>query len=258
MSNMYLFVNFHFSANDDDLNHISTISKRALNKLSGSCQISKQESVHEIAGLDLVICLDYLTDVSLGKALYLRQKDDTSVNNKDLISSYRNRPLSEKHYPLEKCFYHIFCKNKFYVNSSTKRQKHRILIPKGLNCRPCYPVDYDYAKGMLVMHKPWSKRNPLTKLLRDEEKTIQTFLDLLENRKMPHYVYSEYYRAIHYSTQWRYECLSKKTKVVKDVNLDDLSLEELEDFTHWDHSQNISVQGGLKHDDHVGEVRVNI
>ena len=121
MSNTYLFVNFHFSANDDGLNHISTISKRDLNKLSRICQISMQEAVHEIAGLDLVICLDYLTDVSLGKALYLQWKDDTSVNNKDLISSYRNRPLLEEHYLLEQYFYHIFCKNKFYVDSSTKR-----------------------------------------------------------------------------------------------------------------------------------------
>ena len=75
---------------------------------------------------------------------------------------------------------------------------------------------------------------------------------------MPHYVYSEYYCAIYYSTQWRYECLAKKTKAVNDVNLDDMSPEELKDFTHWDHNQNISAQGGLKHNDHMGEARVNI
>ena len=81
----------------------------------------------------------------------------------------------------------------FFVDSTTKREKHRILIPKGLNCRPRYPVDYDYAKGMLVMHRPWSVRNPLTDLLNGEEETIKTFLQLIERNEMPLYVLSEFH-----------------------------------------------------------------
>ena len=56
---------------DSDLSHISAVTKESLNKLSGIRQVSIQEAIHEIAGLDLVVCSDYLTDVSLGKALYL-------------------------------------------------------------------------------------------------------------------------------------------------------------------------------------------
>ena len=55
---------------DSDLSHISTVIKKPLNKLSGSRQVSVQEAMHEIAELDLVVCSDYLTDISLGKALY--------------------------------------------------------------------------------------------------------------------------------------------------------------------------------------------
>ena len=102
----------------------------------------------KIAGLDPVVCSDYLTDVSLGKALYLQKDSDKSVFKKDLISSYRNQKKPLKHLSLEQYFYKVFVGKDFYEDTSTGRMKHRILIPKGLNCRPRFPVDYDYAKGM--------------------------------------------------------------------------------------------------------------
>ena len=64
---------------DSNLSHISTVTKKSLNKLSESRQVSIQEAMHEIAGLDLVVCSDYLTDISLDKALYLRKDSDTSL-----------------------------------------------------------------------------------------------------------------------------------------------------------------------------------
>ena len=247
-----------FRAHDDDLNHISTITKRSLNKLTGSRQISVQEAVHEIAGLDLVICSDYLTNVSLGRALYLRKENSESFQGKDLISSYRNRPRSEENMSLERYFYEIFSETKVFEDSVTKRKKHRILIPKGLNCRPRYPVDYDYAKGMLVMHKPWSIQNPLTDLLNDEEETIKTFLQMIERNEMPLYVLSEFHRAVQYSQQWQYECISKRVAVNDEINLAELDDEELADHIHWEHSRHLSAQNTQKHNDFVGEQRVNV
>jgi hypothetical protein len=46
---------------------------------------------------------------------------------------------------------------------------------KGMNYKPSYPVDYDYARDMLIMHKPWNKNNTLDKLLKNKEKTIEEF-----------------------------------------------------------------------------------
>ena len=201
-----------------------------------------------------MLCSDYLTDVSLGRALYLRKDNGNSTQGKDLISSYRNRPQSQEHLTLEKYFYDIFSKNKFYTSSTTKRVKHRILIPKGINCRPRYPVDYDYAKGMLVMHRPWSKRKPLTDLLNDEEATINTFLRMIENNALPLYVMSEFHRAVQYSQQWQYECVTKRVEVNNDINLAELDNEELSEHIHWEHSRHLSAQNNQKHDDHVGEV----
>jgi hypothetical protein len=39
--------------------------------------------------------------------------------------------------------------------------QHQFLVPKGINCTPRYRVDYAYAQGMLIMHKPWNKHNTL-------------------------------------------------------------------------------------------------
>jgi hypothetical protein len=44
------------------------------------------------------------------------------------------------------------------VLASNQRQ---LLVPKGMNCTPRYQVDYAYAQGMLIMHKPWNKHYTL-------------------------------------------------------------------------------------------------
>ena len=214
--------------------------------------------MHEISGLELVICSDYLTDVSLGKALYLRKESDNAKTKKDLVDSYRNRPRSLDHLSLARYFYEVFINNKFYEDTTTGRQKHRILIPKGLNCMARYPVDYDYAKGMLVMHKPWSKRDPLTKLLSDEKLTICTFLEMMEKRQLPYAVLSEYHRAVVHAQRGRYECVAKKAKPIDDVNLDHLTDEELHNHIYWEHSNHLSAQNCLNLNSTVGEVRVNL
>ncbi len=57
-------------------------------------------------------------------------------------------------------------------------------------------MDYDYAKGMLVMHKLWSKRKPLTDLLNDKEATVNTFLHMIERNKMPLYALLEFHHVV--------------------------------------------------------------
>ena len=179
---LFTFLHVRPSTHDDEINHSSTISKRSLNKLSSSRQVSIQEALHDIAGLDLVICSDYMTGLSLGQALYLRRKTDKVAMKRNLIDSYSNRNQSLENLSLEKYFYKHFISNKFYVDETTRRQKNRILIPKGLNCRPRYPVDYDYAKGMLAMHKSRSKRQPLTDLLQNEDDAISTFQQMIDRQ----------------------------------------------------------------------------
>jgi hypothetical protein len=120
---------------------------------------------------ELVICSDMITYVSLAQGQALQSETDRS-KQKDLITACRSQ--KEEHYPLslEQFFYRIF------INSTFKKKgeknviadQHRILMPKGMNCKPRYPVDYDYAKGMLIMHKPWNKTDTLDKSFKNKRK----------------------------------------------------------------------------------------
>ena len=225
------------------------VTKQALNKLTANHKISIQEAVHEIEGLDLVICSDHLTDVSLNKAMYLRKqpkKNGKEYLKTDLVDCYKNRK-GLKNVSLETYFYEHFRNSEFYKDETTKRVKHRILLPRGLNCRPKYPVDYNYARGMIIMHKPWSKDNTLTDLLRDHKRTTDTFFDMIREKRFPYYVLSEYHRAIHYSQHYRYECIAKqRNNSGKNIDIDQMDEEELAQHVEWEHSCHLSAQNSMR------------
>jgi hypothetical protein len=48
-----------------------------------------------------------------------------------------------------------------HVQDVLAKNQHHFLVPKGMNCTLRYQVDYAYAQGMLIMHKPWNKHNTL-------------------------------------------------------------------------------------------------
>jgi len=82
---------------------------------------------------------------------------------------------------MDEYFYQVFCHEVLKENDDAKDQtKHRILLPVGKNCKPHYSVTYKYAKGILIQHKPWTKERPLTKLLKDRDRTIRTFKRMLD------------------------------------------------------------------------------
>lgn len=196
-----------------------------------------------------------MTEVSLGKALYLRKKDsDAAYKKNDLVGSYNHRPKKYEEFSLEKYFYEVFRTNTFYKDEVTKRDKYRILVPKGLNCRPQYPPSYEYARGMLVMHKPWSVRRPLGDLLKDKELTVKTFLQSIGNRQFPLYVLAEYNRAVTYSQQYKHECLQKEgTHSGDGVDLSEMTAEEIAQHEHWEHSRHLSAQNERKSPNRLGE-----
>ncbi len=120
---------------------------------------------------ELVINSNKMTYLSLaqGQALCDERNQHTK---KDLITIYRNRHQKYNQLSLEQFFYQDFIQSTFNLktkdnsniaNDDNHKQdvivsnQHQILVPKGMNCTPRYPVDYAYAQGMLIMHKPWNK-----------------------------------------------------------------------------------------------------
>ena len=232
------------STQENDLSGGDMITKKSLNKLTGHRTISIQEAVHEIADLELVLCSDVVSEVSLGKSLATLRKDEEKSEEKnkssnDLIIDYRYRDTRYKHLSMENYFYSVFMNRTFYKDTFTKRNKYRILLPKGLNCRPRYPANYDYARGMLLLHIPWHDEENLDLLLRDKDATVKKFLDLVGSRTLPLYVLSEYHRAIEYSHQYQVEALAKEPKDHSDeMDLNNYTEEELE---MWEHSRHLST-----------------
>ena len=70
-----------------------------------------------------------------------------------------------------------------------------------MNCIPRYPVDFAHARGMLILHKPWSKEKTLTSILRDHQKTINTFLTMIDKKEVPSSVTFQYCTALKYARQ---------------------------------------------------------
>ncbi len=97
--------------------------------------------------------------------LYINQTEHTV---------YQNQHQNYNQLTLEQFFYHVLIQSTFNKRKKAQFQwwqwwqsctlasnQHQLLVPKGMNCTPRYQVDYAYAQGMLIMHKPWNKHNTL-------------------------------------------------------------------------------------------------
>ncbi len=175
--------------------------------LCGQRQVSMQEAVHMVDNQELVICSDKITYVSLAQGQTLQDENDKSAS-KDLITIYRNRDKKHYCYSLEQYFYSAFINSTFKKgdnNTNTQEtnihpDQHRILIPKGMNCKPQFPVDYNYAQGMLIMHKLWHKNMTLNGLLKNKQNTINEFLRMIDAKEVPTSVQAQYLTALKYAT----------------------------------------------------------
>ncbi len=119
---------------------------------------------------------------------------------KDLITMYQNRQQKYNQLSLEQFFYQVFIQSTFNKNTKNNSNianndnqeqdilasnQHQILVPTGMNCTPRYPVDYAYAGGMLIMHKPWNKHNALEHILNNKKATIDTCLRMIDRKEVP-------------------------------------------------------------------------
>ena len=157
-----------------------------------------QEAVHLVDGLSLTLCSDLICFAQISNFHKLNRAKDKKSKSKDLVLSYANRGSDHASLTLEQYFYNVFSQKpdmkKKEVDAITGRRRTRVLITRGLNCRPTYPINFNYARGMLIMHKPWSVNSPLN--FNDKQKTIDTFKQMLENRDVPTSVLNQYTREV--------------------------------------------------------------
>ena len=212
-----------------------------------------QEAAHMVDQQELVVCSESITYLSLQQGALLKKQTEKPA--RDLLTKYRNRPRTCHHMSLEKYFYKVFCQETFSKSGDTERTKHRMLIPKGMNCRPRYPIDYNYARGMLIMHKPWHEKKPLTKLLKNKRKTIRTFKRMIELKQLPTSVLAQYICAMKYTHQKQIEIIAKEG-TVQPFNVQDMDDEEREQYLAHLHATNFTDAN--QPDNRIDGMEVNI
>ncbi len=192
----------------------------ALHHLAGHQLVSMQEAVHMVDEQELVIYSDSMTYASITQGQVLRDEQETD-KKQDIITVYQNCPKKYKDLSLEQFFYRVFINTTFRKSKNgdsddnderdaVANNEHCILIPKGMNCIPRYPVDYDYAQGMLVLHKAWSNNNTLNSILKDHQKTINTFFSMIDNKEVLSLVTFQYHTAMKYARQKNLKYLSNR------------------------------------------------
>ena len=127
------------------------------------------------------------TYLSLRQGAILTSEKD-GQKRKDIVTMYRNRNRRKNlaDILLDEYFYSHFCQEVLKEKGDrTDLTKLRILLPVGHNCKPRYPVTYDYAKGVLIQCRPWSKDKPLTEILKSSTKTICTFKRMMDKGQFP-------------------------------------------------------------------------
>ena len=209
--------------------------------------VSIQEAAHEVGRLDLTLCSDSLYTVNLNAANRLRKSTD-QPSDKDLMNSYAKRDSSMYHLSLEQYFYKVWCNKSFMnnekncIDEDTKREKARVLLYKGLNCRPRYPADYDYARGMLIMHRPWRLGKPPTP--NSKKETVDIFLRMIDQKELPQTVIMEYDRAYKYSKERRVEMTSQEGVIQDEEDAEEMDEEERLNLIHTSHYTNGHLDGG--------------
>jgi hypothetical protein len=200
---------------------VKTITKQALHHLAGQRLVSIQEAVHMVDNQEFDISSDKMTYLSLAQGQALWDKSNTHAK-KDLITVYQHRHQKYDQLSLEKFFYQVFIQSTFNKKTNNKSNipnddnheqdvlasnQHQILLPKGMNCTPRYPVDYAYVQGMLIMHKPWNKHNALEHILNNKNATIDTFLRMIDRKEVPSSVTFQYLTAMKHAQQQKLKYL---------------------------------------------------
>ena len=135
----------------------------------------------EIAKLPFVTCSESTTPVYANGYYKITEKETRG----NMFSQYAHR---NTHYELSftQYFYEVLQYNK-------RNDKEVIMHKCGLNCTATFPVTYDYARSILIFHKPW--RGVRRDMFKNREKVITTAIDFIMSPNCPSSVKQAYTRA---------------------------------------------------------------
>ena len=109
---------------------------------------------------------------------------------------------------------------------------------------------------MLILHRPWSKDNTLNSILNDHQKTIDTFLSMMDNKEVPSLVTFQFHTAMKYARQKKLETLVKQGVNHPDIDEENLDEETCQRLTGWIHNNHFT--DSTLNDGNINDVMVDI
>ena len=98
-----------------------------------------------------------------------------------------------------------------------------------------------------MLHKPWSVKTPLDEILKDKQRTVDMFEEMVGSKSLPIHVLAEYNRVVKYSQEYKTETLAKEGTIQDWVLLvKDMDTDQLEQQAEWEQSCHISAQSTTK------------
>jgi hypothetical protein len=142
--------NLILSAKEDAIGKqdVQRIARKALNRSLAEKLISKQEAMVQLAGLDLFLCSEMITNVSLSGYYKIATAGEGKTT---FLAKYANRDLSRREV-LQQSLHTYFLDTQGWHE---KQNKHSIPHFTGASCTPVYPPTAEYARAVLLTHRPW-------------------------------------------------------------------------------------------------------
>jgi PIF1-like helicase len=169
----------------------TTLARMILNRTLKTRLISKQEAMVQLAGLDLWRCSESIQTVSISQSYKLR-KEYVSANEGGPYRQYANR--LKKASPTEESLLKQMTFNQYFTfKKQTKSQSKNEVIPHyvGGKCIPTWPITFEYARSILVIHSPWANTFDIP-----DEKVMDEFSFKYFTHQFPESVYLDINRAL--------------------------------------------------------------
>ena len=133
---------------EDDPNYARTVARKILNTYISNRVISKQECMVYLMKLDLTSCTESFETISLSGAYKLTKDNTITKAGNPLIHQYATRDQEWNDISMNDFIEAILA-----GRESSKKE----IVPHyvGASCYPIYPPTADYAKTVLMIHKPW-------------------------------------------------------------------------------------------------------
>ena len=189
-----------------DETELRTLVKKLMNKAAIRRLVTKQECCVLLSNLDLTLCSEQISTVSLSQSERLNVSGQNNTTS-NFLSKYQKRPSRHDHLSLDEYF---------HVDRKERNLPQGIPHYVGLAGIPTFPVTEAYAKRTLTIYMPWKTQQRSCNWLRE-------FDLFIHNKNCPKTALMDYERVMqrYYSGTKFVDPVACKTEISGEMEKDD-------------------------------------